>query len=169
MTRDLLAFQLVAGELGPNHALLIIAPAGAERVPQLAVRDLGVCRRGGDKQDAVFRIDVGGGHRHAGVEVADHELDAIAHQLVGDRHPLLGVRNVVDHFDLDLLPQNAAGLVDVFGGLLDALSQLSAEGRIGSGDRSGDGEFELRVAPPASNNDRASGMDFRMAVRMLTP
>jgi hypothetical protein len=43
--RDLLAFELVARELGPNHALLIVASAGAERIPELTVRDLGVCRR----------------------------------------------------------------------------------------------------------------------------
>jgi hypothetical protein len=66
------------------------------------------------------------------------------------------------------LPENAAGFVDVFGGLLDALGQLSAEGRVGSGDRSSDGEFELRVGSPANSNDRARDMDFRIAVRILT-
>ena len=87
--------------------------------------------------------------------MADHELDAVADELVRHRHALLGVGNVVAHFDFDLLPQNAAGLVDVFGGLLDALGQLSAEGRVGSRDRSGDGEFDLRVRS-ASEQQRQS-------------
>jgi hypothetical protein len=39
---DLLPLELVAGELGPDHALLIIAAAGVERIPQLAIRDLGI-------------------------------------------------------------------------------------------------------------------------------
>ena len=89
--------------------------------------------------------------------MADHELDAVADEFVGHRHALLGVGNVVAHFDFDLLPQNAAGLVDVFGGLLDALSQLSAEGRVGSRDRSGDGEFELRVGSASEQQRQGDG------------
>jgi hypothetical protein len=46
---------------------------------------------------------------------------------------------------LDLLPQDPAGLVDIFSGLLDTLSQLSAERRVGACDRSGDREFHLRL------------------------
>ena len=89
--------------------------------------------------------------------MADHELHAVADQFVGDRHALLGVGNVVNHFDLDLLSQNAAGLVDVFGGLLNALGQLSAEGRIGSRDRSGDGEFDLRVRSASEQQRQSDG------------
>src|SRR6185437_10616619 len=126
--RDLLALELVAGELGPNQALLVVAAADAERVPELAVGDLGIGRRGGGEQDAVLGIDVGSGDRHARVEMADHELDAVADEFVGDRHALLGIRNIVADLYLDCLPQNAAGLVDVRGRLLDALHELSPEG-----------------------------------------
>jgi hypothetical protein len=62
-----------------------------------------------------------------------------------DRHALLGIGHVVADFDFDLLPQDSASLVDVFGRLLNALGQLSAESGIGARDRSGDREFELRV------------------------
>ena len=72
--------------------------------------------------------------------MADDELDAVADELVGDRHALLRIGDVVADFDFDLLPEDAAGLVDVFGRLLDALGQLSAERRVGAGDRSGDAE-----------------------------
>ena len=65
-------------------------------------------------------------------------------------------------------PENAAGLVDVFGRLLDALAQLRPEGRVGPGDRSGDADLDLRLRRAREQSDKASGMDFRMAVRMLT-
>ena len=64
--------------------------------------------------------------------MADHELDAVADEFVRHRHALLGIGDVVADFDFDLLPQNSAGLVDVFDGLLDALRQLSAERGVGS-------------------------------------
>ena len=143
--RDLLALELVASELGPDHALLVVAAAGAERVPQHAVGDLGICRRGRDKQDAVLGIDVGGRDRHAGVEMADDELDPVADELVGDRHALLRVGDVVARLDFELLPQNAARLVDVFGRLLDALGQLRPERRVGPGDRPRDADLDLRL------------------------
>ena len=127
--RDLLALELVAGELGPDHALLVVTAAGAECVPKLAVGDLGIGRRGRDEQDAVLRIDVGSRDRHAGIEVADDELDAVADEFVGDRHALLGIGDVVADFDLDLLPQNSAGLVDVFGGLLRRLGSVARQRR----------------------------------------
>jgi hypothetical protein len=43
--------------------------------------------------------------------VADHELDAVADKLVGDRNALLGIRHVVAGLDLKLLAENAARLV----------------------------------------------------------
>ena len=75
----------------------------------------------------------------------DDELDAVADEFVGDRHALLGIGHVVARLDLDLLPQNAAGLVDVFDRLLDALGQLRPEGRVGPGDRSRDADLDLRM------------------------
>ena len=77
--------------------------------------------------------------------MADDELDAVADEFVGDRHALLGVGHVVAQLDFDLLPEDAAGLVDVLGRLLDALGQLRAEGRVGPGDRSRDADLDLRV------------------------
>ena len=95
----------------------------------------GLVADGRDEQDAVFRVDVGRGNRHAGVEVADHELDAVADEFVGDRHALLRVGNVVALLEGDLLAENAAGLVDVLNGLRRALYELGAEGGVRAGDR----------------------------------
>jgi hypothetical protein len=93
----------------------------------------------------VLRIDVGSGNRHAGIEVADHELDTVADKLVGDRHALLRIGSVVAEVDVDLLPLNASRLVDVRGRLPDALDQLRSEGRAGPGDRRADADFYLRL------------------------
>ena len=59
--------------------------------------------------------------------MADDEFDAVADELVGDRDALLGIGDVVALLDLDLLAENAAGLVEVLGGLRDAVGQLRAE------------------------------------------
>ena len=55
----------------------------------------GLVAEGVIMQDAVLLVDLGGRHGDAGVEVADHELDAVADELVGDRHALLGIGDVV--------------------------------------------------------------------------
>ena len=77
--------------------------------------------------------------------MADHELDAVADELVGDRNALLGIGDVVARLDLDLLAEDAAGLVDVLGRLIDPLRELRAEGGVGPGDRPGDADLDLRL------------------------
>ncbi len=77
--------------------------------------------------------------------MADDEFDAVADELVGDRNALLGIGDVVALLDLDLLAENAAGLVDVLGRLADALCQLRAERGVGAGDRAGDADLDLRL------------------------
>ena len=141
---DLFALQFVSRELGPDEALLVVAPAGPEGVPEAAIGHFRVGRRRRDEQDAVFRIDVGGGNGHARIEMADDELDAVADELVGDRNALFGIRNVVPRLDLELLAENAATLVDILDGLLDSLGQLGAERCVGAGDRPRDADLDLR-------------------------
>src|SRR5208283_2023686 len=96
-----------------------------------------------DEQDAVFRINVGRRDGHARVEVADGELDAVADELVGDRHALFRIRNVVALLEDELLAQNAPGLVDVVDGLLRAVDELRAERRVRSRDRPGDADLDV--------------------------
>ena len=93
------SLSLVEREIGPQLALLVVAAAGAERVPQAALGDLRVGGRRRDHQHAVVGVDFRGGNGHAGVEVADDELDAVADELVGDRDALLGIGDVVALFD----------------------------------------------------------------------
>ena len=75
--------------------------------------------------------------------MADHEMHAVADELVGDRDALLGIGDVVAEFDHDLLAEDAARLVEVLGGLLDALRQLRAERSVGAGDRTGDADHHV--------------------------
>ena len=77
--------------------------------------------------------------------MADHELDPVADEFIGDRNALLGIGHVIALLDLDLLPQNAAGLVDVLGRLLDPLGQLRPEGGVGPGDRACDAKLDLSL------------------------
>ena len=106
---------------------------------------LGLVAEGVIEEDVVVGIDFGGGDGHAGVEVADDELDAVADELVGDRDALLGIGNVVALLELDLLAENAASLVEVLNRLSDAVGQLRAERGVRAGDRAGDAELDLRV------------------------
>ena len=94
-----LSFSLAERQIGPELALLVVAAAGAERVPQLAVGDFRVGRRRRDEQHAVVGVDFRGRDRHAGIEMADHEFDAVADELVGDRDALLGIGDVVAGLD----------------------------------------------------------------------
>ena len=141
---DLLALHVLE-DIGRRHrALLVVAAAGAEHVPHAA---LGHARIGGgrrDREDAVFLIDFGRRHGDAGIEVTDHELHALGRELVGDRHALFGIADVVADRGGDLLALDAAGRVDVFDRLFEAVLQLRAEGGIRSGQRAGDAELDLR-------------------------
>ena len=75
--------------------------------------------------------------------MADHELDAVADELVGNRHAFLRVGAVVADAELDLLAEDAAFRVDVGDRLLDAVLELGAEGGAAAGDRAGNPELDL--------------------------
>ena len=91
--------------------------------------------------------------------MADDELDAVADELVGHRHALLRIGHVVALLELDLLAEDAAGLVDVVDGLL-CRCELRPESRVGPGDRAGDADLDLGAGRPREE-DAAIGKDFR--------
>ena len=109
------SLKFVGDVVAGNLALLVVASAGAERVPQAALGELRVGRRRRDVDDAVVGIDFRRRDRDARVEVTNHELDAVADELVGDRDALLRIGDVVADLELDLLAIDAAGCVDVGG------------------------------------------------------
>ncbi len=84
--------------------------------------------------------------------MTDHEFDAVAGKLVGDRNALLRIGDVVAVFDGDFLAEDAAGGIDVGGRLVDAVLHLRAGGGIGAGDRAADAEFDLPSGRRGSRN-----------------
>jgi hypothetical protein len=77
--------------------------------------------------------------------VADDPLHAFARELVGDRDALLRIGDVVAGRELQLLPQDTAGGVEILDGLLGPVLQLRAERRVRAGDRAGDADLDLRA------------------------
>src|SRR5580698_2383376 len=114
---DLLALEMREDVGAGDFALLIVAAAGAEDVPQAALGDSRVGRRGCDLDDAVFLINFRCWNRHAGIVVADDELHAVAGKFVGDRDALLGIGNIIAVFDRYLLAEYAARRIDIGDGL----------------------------------------------------
>ena len=93
--------------------------------------------------------------------MADDEFHAFADELVGDRHAFLRVGAIVADEDLDLLPENAAGGVDVLDRLLDAVLELRAEGGAAAGDRAGDAQLDLRRSAIRESKAKAEGQAER--------
>ncbi len=140
---DLLVLHVVGDVLAGDAALLVVAAAGAEHVPQLALGDARVGRRRRDHQHAVLDVDLGRRHGDAGIEVADDEMHAFAEEIVGDRDALARIGDVVTDEQLDLLAVDAARGVDVGNGLLDAVLQLGAERRVRAGHGAGNAQLQL--------------------------
>ena len=72
--------------------------------------------------------------------MADHELDAIRQEFVGNRNALLRIGNVVTNHDLDHFAVDATGSIDVGSSLLGTLLQLSAKSGVRAGDRTGNAD-----------------------------
>ncbi len=75
--------------------------------------------------------------------MAGHELDALRHHLVGDRHRLLRIAGIVADFQHQLLAVDAARRIDVGHRHFGAALELLAEGRILAGDRTGDADRDV--------------------------
>src|SRR4029453_101112 len=154
---DLLAFEILENVIARDRALLIVAPAGAEDVPHVALGDPRIGGRGRDLEDAVLLIDLGGRNRDAGIEMADDEFHAVADELIRTRAPSLRIGAIVAEENLDLLSENAARGVDVFDRLLDAVLELRPEGGTAAGDRSGNPQLDLRRSAARESEAKAEG------------
>ncbi len=90
---------LVAPALGEQiagDAALDVVPAHhAEHVGEALLGERRVGGEGRDHQDACIRIDLRGGDRGAGAEVAEHRGDAVGDQLLRGGDGLLAVAIVV--------------------------------------------------------------------------
>src|SRR5262245_36145156 len=141
---DFLALEILEDVIGCDGALLIVAPTGAEDVPEIALGHRWIGGRRGDHEHAVFLVHLGGRNGDAGIEVANDEFHTIADELVGDRDAFFRVRAIVADEYLDFLTEDAALSIDVLDRLLDAVLELGTEGRAAASDRSGNPQFHLR-------------------------
>src|SRR5712692_7323935 len=89
--------------------------------------------------------------------MADDEFHAVAHELVGNRHAFLRIGAIVADEDLDFLPENAAGGVDVLDRLLGAVLELRAERGASAGDRAGDPQLDLRRSRICESKAKTEG------------
>jgi len=69
-------------------------------------------------------------HCDARVEVTDDVAHSRRSKIIGDRHALAGIGGIVTDGDGKLLAEDAATGVEVGHGLLGALLELQAEGRV---------------------------------------
>ena len=89
--------------------------------------------------------------------MTDHEFHTVADEFIGDRHAFLRVGAFVSDHDLNLLPENAPGRVDILGRLLGAVLELGAEGRAAAGDRAGHPQFDLRRSAGCESKAKTDG------------
>ena len=141
--RDLLALEMGKDVAAGDLALLVIAPAGAEDVPHVALGDFGIGRGWRDRENPVFLIDFRSRNGDAGIVVADDEFHAVTGKVVGDRNALFWIGDVVAELDGHLVAKDAPGGIDVGGSLFDAVLHLRAGRGVRASERAADPEFHL--------------------------
>ena len=87
------------------------------------------------------------------------EDHAVADQLAGERHRLIGIAEVVAHDQLDLLAEHAALGVEIRDRQPGAALILLAEPGIGAGHRAGDADQDLGLRRPRAQRRNRNGAD----------
>jgi len=141
---DLLACIVFGKEIAGNNALGIVTAADTMGVPQAFFGEYRVGRGAADHHDAFLGIDISRRDRRTRTEMASHELDALRHHLVGNRHGLLRIAGIVTDFENEFFAIDSAGGVDVSHRHFGSALQLLTESGILAGDRAGDGDGNVR-------------------------
>jgi hypothetical protein len=136
--RDVLALVVLGEIRAGDRALLVVAAANAERVPQAALGEGRIGRGRRDLQDVAFRICFRRRDRGGRAIVAGHERHFFAGEFFADRARLLGIASVVADFDRELLAEYPTGRIDVGDRLVGTILELLAEGCVLAGHRAGD-------------------------------
>ncbi|MNR17431.1 hypothetical protein D3C85_1340900 [compost metagenome] len=143
---DLGGLERVDDVVAGDDALLVVTAAHAEHAGEAALGHCGVGGAGGDGDDARFVVDLGRRNGGGGAEVPDHADGLVlVDQAVGDGHGLFRFAGVVGLDQLDLLAVDAAGGVDVFGGLGSAAPVLFAKRSVGAGVRPGNADDDISL------------------------
>ena len=99
----------------------------------------------------------------------DDEHHAVGHQLLGGRHRLLGIAEVVDRDEPHLLAEHAARRIDVGHGHLRAALHLLADPGEPSRHRAGDPDQHLRPRGAAEHGRERDDSYGDHAVHECTP
>ncbi|MCY1303780.1 hypothetical protein D9M68_747770 [compost metagenome] len=125
---DLGGLEFVDDVVAGDDALLVVTAAHAEHAGEAALGHHGVGGAGGDGDDAGFVVDLGRRDGGGGAEVPDHADGLVlVDQAVGDGHGLFRLAGIVCFHQRDLLAVDAAGGVDIVGGLGGAAPVLFTE------------------------------------------
>ena len=120
---DVLALVGLGDVVAGDRALLVVAAADAERVPQVAFGEGRIGRGRRDLQHAAVGIGLRRRDRRRRAIVPGDERQLHAGELLADRARLLRIAGVVADLELELLAHHAAGGVDVgdrrFGAVLE--------------------------------------------------
>ena len=133
---DLLA-QVAGGVLADGQPLLHVVGDGAIDQLEALLGELGIGRGRGNHRDAGLVVNAGGGNGGAGVQVANHALDAGVTQALGHGGGGAGVGLVVlgHQLELDLLAVQGHALgVVVLDGHPGAILDVFAQVRLGAGE-----------------------------------
>ena len=155
--RDPLRVLVVDDVARGEHALDVVAAAGAEDVPQALLGELRAVGRGRDLEHARLAVDLRGRDRAAGAVVAVDEHDALGGELVGDGHRLLRVAGVVGDGEREWLAVHTALGVDVLDRQLGPALHLLAERGVLAGDRPGNGDRDVGACRADTARGREGG------------
>ena len=140
---DVLALVGLGDVVAGDGALLVVAAADPERVPELAFCEGRIGRGRRDLQHATFGVSLRGRDRGRRAVVPDDERHLGAGELLADRARLLRIAGVVAYFKLEFLAEQAARRVDVGHGRFRAVLELGAERGVLAGHGSGDADADI--------------------------
>src|SRR6266536_2551186 len=156
-TRAVLALVVLGHEVAGDRALLVVAAADPERVPQAAVREGWIGRGRGDLQHVALGIGLGGRDRGRRAIMAGHEGHPHAAEFFADGSGLLGIAGVIADLDGELLAHHAARRIDVGQGHLGAVLELLPERSILARHRAGHADLDGVLCERCARKRHAGG------------
>ncbi len=153
--RDLPARPAAREEVAGEPALVVIAASQPEDVAPtlLGQAQMGRARR--DHQDVRGLVDCRSEQRGVRAHVADHDADVGRDELARGRHRGLQTAAVVDRDQGQRLAAHAARLVEVTHRQLERDAIALARPRVGTAERAGEADPDLRLRDTARQHQRA--------------
>ena len=167
---QLLGLDLGGDIFAGGRALLVVGADGAEHHLVFLLGDGGVGGRRGNHENAFVLVQLRGGLGGAGTEMADHELDFLVDDLVGDRDRLFRFAGVIHDDPFEFLAVDAALGVDLLDRHLGAHHLHVAVLRDRPGGGASEGDFDGVLGPrqtAQAQNDGGDGGAQNVAACLL--